>query len=91
MRNSYERAASVQTNGIETTQNLVQNAKNKLYTYDKSFDEIIEDFVNNEGGYPAWWKLSDLSPSEYNALKLNLEGRGIKLSSDSEGYLRLSK
>lgn len=69
----------------------LQNAKNKLYAYDKPFDKIIDDYLYREAGYPAWWKLSDLSPSEYNALKADLAQRGIQLSADKDGYLRLTK
>ena len=83
------RNSSAITNSTQAI--TLQNAKNKLYAYGESFDKIIDDYLYRNGGYPAWWKLSDLSPSEYNVLKADLAQKGIHLGADKDGYLRLTK
>lgn len=83
------RNSSAITNSTQAI--TLQNAKNKLYAYGESFDKIIDDYLYRNGGYPAWWKSSDLSPSEYNVLKADLAQKGIHLGADKDGYLRLTK
>lgn len=77
---------------------VLQSAKSKLYTYGTDFDKVIDDFLHNDGGYPVWWKMSDLTPAEHNALKSFLNDKGITLTTETlelngvqETFYRLNK
>ena len=74
------RTASTTTN----TSSALQSAKNKLYTYGTDFDKVVDDFLRNDGGYPAWWKMSDLTPAEHNALQSFLKEKGITLTTETQ-------
>lgn len=77
---SIRRIASTTTN----TSSALQSAKNKLYTYGTDFDKVVDDFLRNDGGYPAWWKMSDLTPAEHNALQSFLNEKGITLTTETQ-------
>ena len=72
---------------VDNTNPLVISAKTKLSYYGQSFDEIYRGFKQG-GGYPGWWKVSDLTPDELNALnKYYLATDEYKLMNDGSGNL----
>ena len=72
---------------VDNTNLLVISAKTKLSYYGQSFDEIYKGFKQG-GGYPSWWKVSDLTQDELNALnKYYLAANEYKLMNDGSGNL----
>ena len=69
----------------------LQSAKSKLYIYGQSFDQTIDDFLYRNGGYPASWRRADLTDAEFDALRTDLNSRGLSLDTDPQGYLRISR
>lgn len=72
---------------VDKSNPLVISAKTKLSYYGQSFDDIYKGFKQG-GGYPGWWKVSDLTPDELNALnKYYLAADEYKLMNDGSGNL----
>ena len=69
----------------------LQSAKSKLYIYGQSFDQTIDDFLYNNGGYPASWRRADLTDAEFDALRTDLRSHDLLLDTDPEGFLRISR
>lgn len=86
LRHSSPQPAPIRHTASATTNtpSVLQSAKNKLYTYGTDFDKVVDDFLRNDGGYPAWWKMSDLTPAEHNALQSFLNEKGITLTTETQ-------